>query len=51
LGVSLKNYEPIYLVNGWSVLFQILLEDELLLGIEPFKIKIKIFAKLWGRKI
>jgi len=29
IGVSQKNYEPIYLINGWSVSFQILLEDAL----------------------
>ena len=36
------------LVNCWSISFQILLEAALHLEIKPFKIKTRIFTKLWG---
>ena len=57
LGVSVKNYDPLYLVNGLSVSFKIYPEDTLHSGIEPFKIKITIFfnkipdaGKFWKKK-
>ena len=45
-----KNYEPVYLVNGWSVSSQISLKGVLHSGIEPFKIKITILINLRGWK-